>query len=192
MKKKLALLLVLVMSLLTPAAQAVVKQGEDFYYLDTAGVLSEEAEGTIYFCNQMLEEACGGQIVVAVLDSLGGASTIDYALELFDSWGIGSAETNNGFLLLMSVEDEDYFTAYGIGVDDIFGGYVMHDLFRMQLEPFFAVKDYEAGALQFFRTVLEMYIDHYGLDFRYEDGRSMALRMIAGRKAKDSLKENGG
>ena len=55
MKRKLSLLLALLLAfMLGCTAQAVVQPGEDFYYLDTADVLSEEAEGTIYFCNQLL------------------------------------------------------------------------------------------------------------------------------------------
>ena len=105
MKRKLALLLALVLAfMLGSTALAAVKPGEDFYYLDTANVLSTEAEGTIYFCNQLLYDACGGQIVIAALDSIGSEDIYDYSYELFNDWGIGSSEENNGFLLLMALQ----------------------------------------------------------------------------------------
>lgn len=191
MKRKLALLLAAVLCLLCGSSLAFPQPGEDFYYLDTTGALSEEAEATIYFCNRLLEEACGAQIVVAVIDSLDGVNIFDYALELFTGWDIGSAEKNNGFLLLV-VGDEDYITMHGNGVHDLFTDDIIFDLFRTELEPGFDIKNYEAGALRFFRAVLESYIDHYDLDFRYEDGRSMAIKTLASRKATDNLKENGG
>ena len=89
------------------AATKVVEPGEDFYYLDTANVLSDETEGEIFFCNQLLYEQCGAQIVVAALDSIGRADIYEYAVEMGNSWGISSADKNNGFLLLMAIEEDD-------------------------------------------------------------------------------------
>lgn len=180
MKRKLAFLLVLAMMLmLGSAALAVVQPGDDFYYLDTANVLSTEAEGTIYFCNQMLYDACGGQIVVAALDSIGGEDIYEYSFELFNDWGIGSAEENNGFLLLMTIEEDNYYALTGSGVEGIFSSSELKELFDDYLEADFARKNYEAGALKFFKAVLEKYIDRYNLDFSYEDGRSEALKYLA-------------
>lgn len=181
MKRKLALLLVLVMAfVLGSSALAVVKPGKDFYYLDTANVLSEEAEGTIYFCNQLLEEACGGQVVVAALDSIGSADIYEYSYELFNEWGIGSADEQNGFLLLMTVEEDNYYALSGGGVEGIFASSELNRLFDKYLEPDFAKKNYEAGALKFFEAVLEKYIDRYNLDFSYADGEKLAMEYLAG------------
>ncbi|MBQ8508215.1 MAG: TPM domain-containing protein, partial [Clostridia bacterium] len=180
MKRKLACLMALVLVLvLGNSALAAVAPGEDFYYLDTANVLSTEAEGAIYFCNQLLEEACGGQIVVAALDNLDGADTYDYAYELFNEWGIGSAEENNGFLLLMAIQEDDYYALAGSGVEGIFSSSELKSMFDKYLEPDFAKKDYEAGALKFFEAVLDKYIDRYNLNFSYEDGEAKAFAYIA-------------
>ena len=66
MKRFLALALAILLALGCTSALAatrVVKPGDDFYYLDTADVLSEATEGEIYFSNVRLYEACGAQIV---------------------------------------------------------------------------------------------------------------------------------
>ena len=179
MKKKLALLLVAVLCLLCGSALAVVQPGEDFYYLDTANVLSEEAEGTIYFCNQLLAEGCGGEIVVAALDSIGNADIYDYAYEMINEWRIGSPEENNGFLLLMAIEEDNYYAITGPGVENIFSSSEIKKLYDRYLEADFAAKNYEAGALKFFEAVLEKYIDRYNLDFDYADGERMAQEYLA-------------
>lgn len=181
MKRKLALLLVLaILSMMGAAALAVVKPGEDFCYLDTANVLSEEAEGTIYFCNQLLEEACGGQIVVAALDSIGNADIYDYAYDMFNEWKIGSPSEQNGFLLLLAIEEDNYYAMTGDRLDGVFSSSELNRLFDNYLEADFAAKDYEAGALKFFEAVLEKYIDRYNLDFSYADGVRMAQEALAG------------
>lgn len=173
MKRKLAFLLLLCTVLaMSASAFAVVQPGDDFYYLDTANVLSAEAEGTIFFCNQLLYEQCGGQIVVAVLDSIGDEDIYDYAYDLFNEWGIGSAEENNGFLLLMAIKEDNYYALPGAGIDRIFSSGILGELNDEVLEPDFAAKNYEAGALKYFGAVLERYAKYYNLDLDIEDGKA--------------------
>lgn len=173
MNKKFVFLLVLCMvfALCTPAF-AVVKPGDDFYYLDTAGILSIETEGTIFFCNQKLEEACGAQIVVAALDSIGDEDIYDYAYELFNEWGIGSAEDNNGLLLLLAIEEDNYYALSGAGMDRILSSSVLQEYLDEELEPGFAAKAYEEGVLKFFGAVLARYADYYNLNIDLQDGRN--------------------
>ena len=120
MKRRLSLVLALLLALCCVGAFAainVVEPGEDFYYLDTADVLTEATEGEIYYSNVRLQEACGAQIVIVALDSIDGADTYDYASELYNSWGIGSSTDNNGLLLLMAIEEDDYYALPGAGFE---------------------------------------------------------------------------
>ena len=170
MKRAFLCLLVLLL-LCSPAfALNVVEPGSDFYYLDTAGVLSEETEGVIYFCNQLLEEKCGAQIVVAALDSIGNADIYDYAVEMGDSWGIGSGEENNGFLLLMAIEEDNYYAVTGRGLDGIFPASEIKKLYDKYLEKDFAAKDYDEGARKFFEAVFDKVSDYYDAGVSVKDG----------------------
>ena len=155
MKKLLICLLAAVM-LLAPAgalAAKLVQPGDDFYYLDEADVLSRDTEGEIFFCNQLLQEACGAQIVVAALNDIGGADIFDYATDMAEEWGIGDAKENNGFLLLMTIEDENYYATTGSGIRGAFSASTLKSLFDKYLEPDFAARNYDAGARKFFEAV---------------------------------------
>ena len=152
------------------AATKVVKPGEDFYYLDTANVLSVETEGEIYFCNQLLREQCGAEIVVVALDSIGGADIYDYAVELGNSWGIGSAERNNGFLLLMAIEENEYYAITGSGLQGIFPASVLKRMLEDNLQEDFYAKDYDSGARSFFEAAFAKVADYYNLNLTVRDG----------------------
>ena len=169
------------------AATKVVEPGEDFYYLDTANVLSDETEGEIFFCNQLLYEQCGAQIVVAALGSIGRADIYEYAVEMGNSWGIGSADKNNGFLLLMAIEEDDYYAVPGSGLQKIFPASVLKDLYDDYLEADFAAKDYDAGARSFFEAVFAKVADYYNLNLTVKDGLAAYEAYVAGNSASNGF-----
>lgn len=173
MKNKLLVLMALLLALLpmqSALALKVVKPGADAYYLDTANVLSESTEGEIYFCNTLLKEKTGAEIAIVALDSIGREDTYEYAYTLFNEWGIGSSKENNGFLLLMAIEEDDYYALSGSGIDRIFPASVLGEMYDKYLEPDFAAKNYDAGARKFFEAVLAKYSDYYNLDLTPQDG----------------------
>ena len=172
MKRFLVCLLAALMLLapMSALAAGVVQPGEDFYYLDQANVLSEATEGEIYFANQLLEEACGAQIVIAALDGIGRADIADYAADMGDDWGIGDANEQNGFLLLMTISDENYYAITGRGLYGIFPASTLNQLFDRYLEADFARGNYDAGARKFFEAVFKRIADYYNLSITPQDG----------------------
>ena len=182
MKKTLFFLLVVVLMLVpmhSALAIKVVEPGVDAYYLDTAGVLSEETEGEIYFCNQLLKEQTGAEIAIVALDSIDGEDTYEYAYTMFQEWGIGSSKENNGFLLLMAIEEDDYYAITGNGIDSIFPASTITQFYDTYLEADFASKNYDAGARKFFEAVFNKMTDYYNLDIDVSDGIAAYKNYVA-------------
>ena len=172
--KRITRLCLLVLALLAvacaPALAKVVSPGADFYYLDNANVLSEALEGEIFFANKLLYDACGAQIVVVTVDSTGNYAIDDYAYDLFNSWGIGDAAKNNGFLLLLAIGDDDYYARTGSGLDSRFSASTIKQYYDQYLEDDFAAKRYEAGVKKFFEAVFKRISDTYSADVSVEAG----------------------
>ena len=137
-----------------PVSAAVSAGASRTYYLDEAGVLSEAVEGEIFFSNELLYEACGAQIVVAVLRTTGDAGVDKYSYDLFNSWGIGDAKANNGFLLLLSTDQEDYYARTGIGLEKLMSNETVAKYLDDYLEADFAAGRYDEGVRCFFEHVL--------------------------------------
>lgn len=95
----------------------------DKYVKDAAGILSESTKQTIIDLNEVLEEDYGGaQLVVATVKSLDGEHIRIYSKQFFKLNEIGSKKNQNGMLLLVSVEDKDYYAMYGNGLSDMLAG----------------------------------------------------------------------
>lgn len=122
-----ALLLVVTVGItaLAPAASASSIQlpslPKDQCVVDDAGVLSDSTTSELETLNAQLSSSCdGAQIGVLTVDYTGSATTEDYATEAFNTWGIGSSGKNNGVLILLVMQsdqyaDGDYYLTYGDG-----------------------------------------------------------------------------
>lgn len=169
-KKALSLLLALALAfcLAVPALAAYPDRPENQYVLDEADVLSEETEQEIIAENQDLFQETGAQIVVVAVDFLDGEDIDDYAYSLFNIWGIGSQERNNGLLLLLAIGEEDYYAQAGTGMEDYFDGAKLQDMLDEYLEPDFAAREYDAGVEKFFQAALadmESYYANYSDEY---------------------------
>ena len=178
MKKIVLSTLVLVLALalgvsLCAAERGIVEPGEDLYYLDQANVLSEETKALIYLNNVNLEEACDGQVVVVILRSLNGADTGDYAYRLTNSWELNGYDASNRILVLMSIEDDDYYVVQGKAMERFLTPDRIAEINDEYLEPDFAARDYDAGAAKVFRAFAEEMAGCYGANLAIVDGRTL-------------------
>jgi len=134
----------------------------DFYVNDYAGVLSDETKEEIVAKNDGLYAATGAQIVVTVVQSTGGTSMSQYAYDIANAWGIGSAEKNNGVLLLLSIDDDDYQCIQGSGLETLLPTTTLSRILQEELEPDFAAKNYDAGVRKAFASLYGAVCDIYG------------------------------
>ena len=153
-----------------PALAKVVAPGDDFYYLDDADVLSEATEGEIFFSNQLLEEACGAQIVVVTLKTTGSEAIDDYAYELINDWGIGDKSKQNGFLLLLAIDDDDYYAVCGTGLQSKLTSGVLKQYLEDYLREDFFAGRYDAGAKKFFEAIFAYVAEVYDADVTTDQG----------------------
>ena len=94
---------------------------------DFAEVLDATEEGRISRALQALRDETGVQMVVVTMSTLeaygsGGRRLETYAKDLFNAWGIGAAERNDGILLLVVTEAREARIALGAGYDAVYDG----------------------------------------------------------------------
>ena len=99
----IAFLAMIAVSVWTVSAFTVPQPLENFYVADYANVINSQDAEAIRTVNKNLEARNGSQIVVATFDFLDGEAIDDVAYDLFNGWKIGSADDNNGVLLVLAI-----------------------------------------------------------------------------------------
>lgn len=118
-------------------------QGNDIHVSDPDGYLSDSVEMTINTALCAIRDRA--DVFIVTLSSIGEAEPKHFATTLFNEWGIGDAETNNGVLLLF-VEDQhalEFETGYG--AEEILTDARCQRIFTQTIVPFFKAGDYEGG-----------------------------------------------
>jgi len=180
-----ALLLVVTVGItaLVPAASASSIQlpslPKDQCVVDDAGVLSDSTTSELETLNAQLSSSCdGAQIGVLTVDYTGSATTEDYATEAFNTWGIGSSSKDNGVLILLVMQsdqyaDGDYYLTYGDGFRSTMLADQASSLVQT-MEDDFAAKKYDAAVLTCATNVANTVAEVYGVTLSggtiYSDG----------------------
>ncbi|MCL1849438.1 MAG: TPM domain-containing protein [Clostridiales bacterium] len=124
------------------------------YVADFADVLGADTIDYVNKANQALSKSCGGEILIVTMDFLNGADIEDYAFLLFNEWEVGSAEYDNGVLLLLVIGEDDYWATQGAGLEQQFSSSLLGEYLYDYLEEDFAAGRYDAGVRRFFDACL--------------------------------------
>ena len=130
--------------------------------LDQAGVLSEETINTVDGYNNALSST-GAQIAVLTVDFTGNLSIDDYALQVFNEWGIGDKKKQNGVLFLLVTGDENYYCTLGTGLEGEITYSRLKSLLNDYAEPGFAKGDYDACVTEFTGALYSELCSLYGI-----------------------------
>lgn len=151
------------------ASTAVV--GTYTYVYDHAGVLTDNTMEHIDAMNESLFAQTGAQIMVVTVDSTNGTDIVQYATDLGNQYGVGSAERDNGLVIVLALEDYtpsglkgDYGVSGGDGLYDY--GEELTNLLYYYMEDDFAAGDYDAGVEKTFDAYIDWFADFYGVTIR--------------------------
>ena len=159
----LVLSAILLAALALPAFAADISAAPSGHaVLDQAGVLSEETINTVDGYNNALSST-GAQIAVLTVDFTGNLSIDDYALQVFNEWGVGDKKKNNGVLFLLVTGDQNYYCTLGTGLEGEITYSRLKSLLNDYAEPGFAKGDYDACVTEFTGAVYSELCSLYGI-----------------------------
>ncbi|WP_282779631.1 TPM domain-containing protein [Phaeodactylibacter xiamenensis] len=128
------------------------------YVSDPDGILNAQDRSTLNALCSELEQNSTAQVAIVIVNSIGQENPKDFTTRLFNHWGIGQADVDNG-LLVFSVMDQrrtEFETGYGL--EGVLPDVICYRIGMQELVPYFREGDYGAGliaATQRIRETLE-------------------------------------
>jgi len=127
---------------------------------DYVGILTDAQVQELESFVDVVLSKTGATFAVAIVPDLGGETAAEYAVHLFEAWGIGKAGDDRGLLILLSTETRDVRAEVGYGLEpditDARAGRILDEML-----PFFRDEKWGDG----FRAGLEMAAGFVGDEF---------------------------
>ena len=137
---------------------------EEFFVNDFANVIPDDIEAEILEAGRALEKETTAQVVIVTVDAIGeGNEVFEYSLSLARDWGIGTAETSNGCLIFLSINDKKSYIQVGYGLEGCLTDGKTGELQDKFLVPYMANKEYGTGALNIYNAILEEVYKEYSI-----------------------------
>ena len=93
------------------------------------------------------EQITTAQIAVVILPSIGSAIPKDFAVDLFQHWGIGQSDKDNGLLILTVMDQRRTEFETGYGLEGVLPDIVLFRIGRDQVVPYFKKQEYGNGLI---------------------------------------------
>ena len=135
----------------------------NFFVNDFADVIDAEAEEELMAIGTSLYKQTSAQVVVVTVDSLDGYEVGEYALELGREWGVGSAETDNGVVLLMSVNDRQVTIQVGYGLEGCLPDGKTGRILDTYAIPYLRNDDFSSGLASAYKAIADVVYEEYGV-----------------------------
>ncbi len=85
------------------------------------------------------------QIAVVIMQSTGSYEISEYAVQLFNKWGIGQKKNNNGVLVLVAKQDRKVFINTGYGIEGALPDALCKRIVERDIVPNFKVGQFYEG-----------------------------------------------
>lgn len=150
-RRFLALLSLMVFVLLPNLSAAeipMVPREDQGYVFDYVGIIPDDTTAQMNNYARQLHELTRVVLIVVVVDSLDGLPSEEYSHQLFDTWGIGSAERNDGMLILFAPNEREIYMETGKGIYKTITDEQLGKLLDEQCIPLMKTGDFPGGLLQ--------------------------------------------
>lgn len=123
--------------------------------VDNAGILSPQAETTLAQQLSDLEGLNGRQLVVVTLPDLQGREIEDVGLALARGWRIGSADSDDGVLLIVAPKERKVRIEVGYGLEGVLTDTLCSVIIRRSMLYRFRSGDMEGGVLNGTKAIVD-------------------------------------
>lgn len=117
------------------------------YVSNPDGILSTSTVEVLDKALANIRSTTSAEAVIVVVDDIEGVDIDTFATELFEKWGLGKTDKDNGLLVLVAKDLRRAAIRPGYGLEGVLPDIVCGRILREQMFPAFREGDYDAGVL---------------------------------------------
>lgn len=122
-------------------------QGQGYYVSNPDGVLNAATVDSLNRLARAVDRRTSAELAVVVVDDFVGDDDFQFALDLFNTWGIGKEGADNGLLLFVATQKRAYRFITGYGTEAVLTDALLKRIGEGLLVPRFREGDYDGGVL---------------------------------------------
>ena len=135
------------------------QQGQDFFVSNPDGILSSYAVDSLNALAREIEAKTTAEVAIVAVDAFDGGDDFEFALELFQTWGIGKEENDNGLLLFIATGSRAYRFITGYGMEATLPDALLKRIGEQYLVPEFRRGNYDEGTLASVLAIRDILLD---------------------------------
>lgn len=113
--------------------------------IDQAQLLSVQEQQALQDKILGLYQQGKAQIGIVIVPSTGQEDIFDFAMRIAEKWQLGSAQRDNGLLMVIAVNDHRIQILTGYGLEGVLPDIVVGRIIRNQMTPYFKQNQYAQG-----------------------------------------------
>lgn len=115
--------------------------------VDQANILNPQQKQRLEAQLQGIYRQGLAQAAVVIVPTTDGVPIFDYSLKVAEKWQLGEADTDDGLLILVAVNDRDIYIQSGYGLEGVLPDSALNRIIREDITPLFKQEDYGAGLI---------------------------------------------
>lgn len=150
---------------------------------DHAALMDEAERARLEAFLDQVKRKTGVEFAVLTVRTTAPLSPTEYKVKVFEAWGIGRREQDDGLLMLVALEEREVRFETGYGLEGTLPDGLQSRIFREQMAPRFRSGDFAggiiAGVLECARRIGAEHgvaLEWDGRELRYDRGARRALR----------------
>lgn len=132
------------------------KNGANGFISDPNNYINEIEEQQLNLKLWEIEQNTTAQVAIVILKSIGKEVPKNFAVKLFEEWGIGDKETDNGLLILTVIDQRRTAFEVGYGLEPVLTDIVCHRIGTDEIVPYFKEGEFGKGLLSAVSRVQEI------------------------------------
>ncbi|MFC3902963.1 uncharacterized protein SAMN05421749_10445 [Acinetobacter marinus] len=113
--------------------------------IDQANVLSAAQNAELSQKIQKIYQEGKAQIGIVIVPSTGQEDIFQYGMRVAEEWKLGSAERDNGLLIVVALNDRRIQILTGYGLEGVLPDIINHQIIENQIKPQFKQQQYAQG-----------------------------------------------